>query len=65
MTTPRFSVGDRVSLGVAGQDRIRTPGIYVITRILPLDQSRGFQYRARNELDPHERAFDEAELVSV
>ncbi len=65
MPIPRFSVGDRVSLGVSGQDRTRTPGIYIITRILPLERARGFQYRARNEADPHERAFDEGELVSV
>ena len=65
MPNPRFRVGDRVSLGHSGIDRTRTPGTYIITRILPLEQARGFQYRARNELDPHERAFDEGELISV
>ena len=65
MPAPKFSVGDRVVLGVAGQDRTRSPGVYVITRVLPLERARGYQYRAKNQVDPHERAFDEAELAAA
>ena len=65
MNTPKFGIGDVVALNVRGQERTRTPGHYVITRVLPLERAYGYQYRAKNERDSHERAFDEAEIISA
>ena len=65
MNTPKFGIGDVVALNVRGQERVRSPGHYVITRVLPLERAYGYQYRAKNERDSHERAFDEAEIVSA
>ena len=65
MNTPKFSVGDVVALNSRNQDRTRSPGHYIITRVLPLERAHGYQYRAKNERDSHERALDEAEIVAA
>ena len=59
--TPKFSVGDRVMVGVDLININLSTVIYTVTRTLPAAPG-GFQYRVRNESDAHERVIDEAVL---
>lgn len=61
MVTHKFRAGDRVlALPDAANANIR-PGIYTITKVLPV-AGFGCQYRAKNDTDTHERVLDEALL---
>jgi hypothetical protein len=57
----KFCVGDRVSVPADRTNANMRPGVYTITRALPVT-AQGVQYRAKNILDSHERALDEAQL---
>jgi hypothetical protein len=57
----KFSVGDRVSVLADPTHPNMRPGVYTITRTLPVARQR-FQSRAKNVLDSHERVLDEAQL---
>ena len=61
MLKPKFCVGDRVSVAADRTNANMRPGIYTITRALPLT-AQGVQYRAKNILDSHERVLNEAQL---
>ncbi len=57
----KFSPGDRVRLVPTGWNRNVRPGTYTIVRAMPVT-NQGCQYRARNDLDSHDRVLDEAEI---
>jgi len=57
----RFTAGDRVAVLPDRANLNMRPGIYTITRVLP-PTTQGIQYRARNELDAHDRVLDDAIL---
>ncbi len=61
MPTPKFSVGDRVVVGIDRSNTNLRPGIYTVTRTMPAAPG-GYQYRVRNDSDTHERVLDEAVL---
>ena len=61
MLKHKFCVGDRVSVAADRTNANMRPGIYTITRALPIT-AQGVQYRAKNILDSHERVLDEAQL---
>jgi hypothetical protein len=60
----KFSVGDRVSVLPDRTNANMRAGVYTITRALPVT-GQGFQYRAKNALDNHERVLDEAQLCVI
>lgn len=64
MSKNKFSVGDRVALLPDRSNTHVRPGIYTIVRTMPVTNG-GWQYRAKNALDNHERVIDEAQLRSV
>ena len=57
-------VGDRVSVLADRTNPSMRPGVYTITRVLPAT-GQGFQYRAKNVLDSHERVLDESQLQAI
>jgi len=61
MLKHKFGTGDRVLARPNSENPNLRPGIYTILRVLPL-AGRGFQYRAKNVTDTHERVLDEALL---
>ncbi len=61
MIEHKFHAGDRVALLPDRLNGNVRPGIYMIVRTLPVT-SQGCQYRAKNELDKHERVLDEAQI---
>ncbi len=61
MVTHKFAEGDRVMVRAIKANWNVRPGIYKITRSLPVS-SEGCQYRAKNTLDDHERVFSEEQL---
>jgi hypothetical protein len=61
MLKHKFCVGDRVSVLADPTNTTMRPGVYTITKALPVT-TQGFQYRAKNVLDSHERVLDEAQL---
>jgi hypothetical protein len=64
MSPPKYRQGDRVVvLPERGNLSVR-PGIYTITRVMPTSPD-GIQYRAKNEMDTHERVLQEAQLQPV
>ncbi len=60
----RFGVGDRVQIVPGPPNGVVRPGIYTITRLLPVNGTR-CQYRGRNSLDTFERVLDEPQLTLV
>lgn len=64
MAEHKFAVGDRVSVLPDSRNANLRPGIYTITRTLPVT-SYGCQYRVKSALDSHERVLDEAQLRAV
>lgn len=64
MSTHKFAVGDRVSILPDRNNSNIRPGVYIITKALPVT-SDGCQYRAKNAMDSHERVLDEALLHQV
>jgi len=64
MAKRKFAVGDRVSVLPDRTNANMRPGVYTITKALPIS-GPGFQYRAKNVLDSHERVLDEAELHAI
>jgi hypothetical protein len=58
----RFAAGDRVAVLPDRANLNMRPGVYTITRVLP-PTAQGVQYRARNELDAHDRVLDDAMLT--
>lgn len=61
MTSHKFAVGDRVVYEPGRFEGLVPPGIYTITRILPVT-SAGCQYRVKSTLESQERVMDEAQL---
>ena len=62
--SPKYRAGDRVIVPRDRSNASVTPGIYTITGVMPAS-SEGVRYRAKNELETHERVFDEAQLQPV
>ena len=60
----RFRLGDRVEVAAGHLNANLRPGIYTITRLLPVE-GRWCQYRGRNSLDTFERVLDEPQLIPV
>ena len=61
MSQHKFSAGDRVMIQADRLDGNLRPGLYTIIRTMPV-ANRGYQYRAKNALDNHERVLDEAQM---
>jgi hypothetical protein len=61
MSQHKFSAGDRVMVQADRRDGNLRPGDYTITRAM-LATNSGYQYRAKNALDNHERVLDEAQM---
>jgi hypothetical protein len=59
--SPKFGPGDRVIVSKDPSIASLRPGIYTITRVMPASPE-GVRYRAKNEMDSHERVLDEAQL---
>lgn len=57
-------MGDRVEIHPDKMNANVRPGLYVITRVLPL-AGQGLQYRAKNAFDSYERVIDESRLHTV
>ena len=61
MASPKFHPGERVVVSPdSGNSNVR-PGIYTITRVMPASPD-GIQYRAKNEMETHERVLHEEQL---
>ena len=61
MIKHKFATGDRVVARADASNTNMRPGVYTITKILPVTGAE-CQYRARNAMDTHERVLDEALL---
>ena len=61
MSKHKFTTGDRVVVSTDALNKNISPGVYTIVKVLPL-AGQGFQYRAKNANDTHERVLDEAQL---
>ena len=68
MSVPKnkFAIGDHVTVCTSyssiGRGYSNTGrGLYVVTRVLPWTD-HGWQYRIRNENEPHERVVEEEQL---
>ena len=64
MAANKFIKGDRVTVQANRYNQSVRSGVYTIVRAMP-EGSEGYQYRAKNALDDHERVFREAELVKA
>ena len=64
MSSPKYHQGERVVVLPERGNPSTRPGIYTITRVLPASPD-GIQYRAKNEMDTHERVLQEAQLRPV
>jgi hypothetical protein len=64
MNEHKFAVGDRVSVLPDRSNANVRPGIYVVTRRLPVTGQR-CQYRVKSALDTHERVLDEDQMRAV
>ena len=61
MTPPKYHQGERVVVTAdSGNSNVR-PGIYTISRVMPASPD-GIQYRAKNEMETHERVLHEEQL---
>ena len=61
MTKHKFATGDKVTVDPTKANLHLRPGVYTITRVMPLTGTV-CQYRAKNALDQHERVLDETQL---
>ena len=61
MIKHKFTTGDRVVARADASNANMRPGVYTITKILPITGPE-CQYRARNAMDAHDRVLDEALL---
>jgi hypothetical protein len=64
MSPPKYRQGERVVVLPERGNPSTRPGIYTITRVMPASPD-GIQYRAKNEMDTHERVLQEAQLQRV
>jgi hypothetical protein len=62
MTTHKFSVGDRVRLVISKYAGEVPPGLYTISRQLPVE-ANVCQYRVRHVQDGHERVVRESQVM--
>jgi hypothetical protein len=62
MTTHKFAVGDRVRLVVSKYAGDVPPGVYTISRKLPVE-ANVCQYRVKHVQDGHERVVRESQLI--
>jgi hypothetical protein len=62
MPTHKFAVGDRVRLVVSKYAGDVPPGIYTISRKLPIE-ANVCQYRVKHVQDGHERVVQESQLA--
>jgi len=58
----KFRLGERVWLAASVTKRDAAGGGYVVTRQLP-ERSSEFEYRIKNDAEPHERVVRESELA--
>ena len=64
MSAPKYYEGERVVVvPEPGNSNVR-PGMYTIIRVMPASPE-GIQYRAKNDMDTHERVLHEAQLRPV
>ena len=63
MMAAKFRAGDKVMLLPDRSNPNVRPGIYTITRVMPPSPT-GIEYRAKSEMDSHERVLNEAQLRS-
>ena len=61
MTRHKFKVGQLVHYLRRGG----AYGVYQVTQLLPSAEDEAFQYRNKNENEPHERVVKEHELRSA
>ena len=64
MPTPKFRVGENVSVLPDHTNGNVRPGMYTIVRVLPVTGPT-CQYRAKNSLDAHERVLEEGQLHAL
>jgi hypothetical protein len=62
MPTHKFAIGDRVRLVVSKYAGDVPPGVYTISRQLPVE-ANVCQYRVKHVQDGHERVVRESQLV--
>ena len=62
MTTHKFAVGDRVRLAVSKYAGDVPPGVYAISRQLPVE-ANVCQYRVKHLQDGHERVVQESQIA--
>ena len=60
MSGHKYKIGQLVNY----QGRERASGVYQVTQLLPPEDG-AFQYRIKNNNEPHERVAKERELSSV
>jgi hypothetical protein len=60
MSSHKFKIGQLVNY----LSRERSSGVYQVTQLLP-PEGNTFQYRIKNEREPHERVAQEYELRSA
>ena len=58
----KFRLGERVRLAVSATNRDAAGGGYVVTKQLP-ERNSEFEYRIKNDAEPHERVVRESELA--
>ena len=61
MATPKFREGQRVVVLPDSNNSSVRAGIYTIIRVMPAEPD-GIQYRAKSDMDTHERVLREALL---
>lgn len=64
MVSHKFAVGDRVQLIVDKYAGDVPPGIYMISRRLPVEANI-CQYRVKHTQDGHERVVQESQMVAA
>ena len=64
MAPPKFHQGECVLVPPDGNNSNVRPGIYTITRVMPASFD-GIRYRAKNEMETHERVLHEEQLRPV
>jgi hypothetical protein len=61
MRQHKFAIGERVVARPDAQNGNVRPGVYTIVKVMPV-AGQGYQYRAKNVTDSHERVLDEVLL---
>ena len=64
MLVHRFRLGDKVTVAPNASNGPIRPGVYTITRLLPVEGTLR-QYRGRSDFDTYERVLDETQLTPV